>query len=70
VKVIGGGGLLEGPSAFDIGKSNTDVLIPMFTKAGVTVSAWEIGGTASRTVEVQVATGAAHVRSRGIEIIL
>jgi chemotaxis protein CheD len=67
IKVAGGGTLLEGVDAFDIGRSNTEALTPMFKRAGVQVAAWEVGGTASRTVELHMGTGQVLVSSRGVE---
>jgi chemotaxis protein CheD len=67
VKVTGGGSLLRTSDIFDIGKQNVEALGPMFKRAGVVVTAWDVGGTASRTVEIHAATGVVIIRSRGNE---
>lgn len=70
VKVAGGSKLYDDHGTFDIGKRNYTMMRKMFWKVGVVIAAEDVGGSKSRTVRLDVATGAVSVRSPGEEISL
>jgi chemotaxis protein CheD len=73
VKVAGGAhsGASEGEDAFQIGKRNFLMLRRLLWKNGVLLHAHDVGGCqTSRTLVVDVATGAVTVRSQGAESTL
>ena len=70
VKVVGGSQLLDDNGAFNIGKRNYVMLRKIFWKNGILIEAEDIGGSISRTVRLDVATGRLTIKSRGREIEL
>ncbi len=70
VKVTGGGALYDDKGLFSIGKRNYTVLRKMFWKAGVIVTAEDVGGARSRTARLHVASGRCTVTSQGEEVEL
>lgn len=62
VKLVGGANLQDESGRFDIGRRNYLFLRGMLRKVGVSVVAEDVGGSTSRTVRLNVATGIATVR--------
>jgi chemotaxis protein CheD len=67
VKVAGGGALYDDKGLFSIGKRNYTVLRKMFWKAGVIITAEDVGGARSRTARLHVGTGRCTISSQGEE---
>jgi chemotaxis protein CheD len=65
VKVTGGGALYDDKGLFSIGKRNYTILRKMFWKAGVIISAEDVGGAKSRTARLHVGTGRCTISSQG-----
>jgi chemotaxis protein CheD len=70
VKVAGGSSLLDDNGTFNIGKRNYIILRKIFWKNGILIDAEDVGGSISRTVRLEVATGRVTVKNRGKEIEL
>jgi len=70
VKVAGGGALYDDKGLFSIGKRNYTVLRKMFWKAGVIISAEDVGGAKSRTARLWVADGRCTIACQGQEVEL
>ncbi len=67
VKVAGGSQLLDDNGTFNIGKRNYLSLRKIFWKNGVLIEAEDVGGSVSRTVRLEVATGRVTVKTRNQE---
>lgn len=67
VRVAGGAQVLEGDSLFNIGKRNYLALKKIFWKAGVMIHAEETGGSVSRTLRLEAATGRLWLQEAGEE---
>jgi chemotaxis protein CheD len=65
VMAAGGAQMLDPNGTFNIGKKNQLAMRKIFWKAGVLVRKEEIGGVASRTVRIEVATGKVMLRTSG-----
>lgn len=70
VKVVGGSKLYDDQGTFDIGKRNYTMMRKMFWRVGVAIAAEDVGGSKSRTVRLDVGTGAVTIRSMGDEVLL
>lgn len=70
VKVMGGGQIYDDNNTFAIGQRNYTVLRKIFWKAGVLITAEDVGGHKSRTARLSIATGIVTVRSSGTETLL
>lgn len=70
VKVTGGGSLYDDNGRFQIGQRNYTILRKMFWKAGVMVSAEDVGGTKSRTARLFIDSGRCTITSVGEEVEL
>ena len=57
VAAVGGAQVMDPHGTFNIGKRNHLAMRKIFWKAGVMVRAEEVGGTNSRTVRLEIATG-------------
>lgn len=57
VKLIGGASILDENNTFDIGRRNALAVKKYLWKIGLALTAEDIGGTMSRTVSLNVATG-------------
>ncbi len=64
VKIAGGSQLLDEQGTFNIGKRNYLALRKIFWKNGVLIQAENVGGNVSRTLKIEIGTGAVSVRSR------
>lgn len=62
VKVVGGANINDENGTFEIGRRNYVILRKMFWKVGVAVVAEDVGGSASRTTRLTLATGKLTVR--------
>jgi chemotaxis protein CheD len=65
VMAAGGAQMLDPNGTFNIGQRNHTAMRKIFWKAGVIVQKEEIGGTSSRTVRIDVATGRVQLRTSG-----
>jgi chemotaxis protein CheD len=70
VKVAGGGSLYRDDRAFAVGQRNYIILRKIFHKAGVIITAEDVGGTKSRTTRLYIANGRCTVSSVGQEVEL
>ncbi|HET7753837.1 MAG TPA: chemotaxis protein CheD [Anaeromyxobacteraceae bacterium] len=70
VKVAGGGALYDDNGVFRIGEKNYAVLRAILKRAGVAISAEDVGGARSRTARLHVATGRCTVSCKGEEVAL
>ena len=67
VEVAGGSQLLDDKGTFNIGKRNYLALRKIFWKNGVMIGAEDVGGTISRTMKIEIATGVVTLKTRGQE---
>jgi chemotaxis protein CheD len=65
VGVFGGAQVMDDNSLFNIGKRNHAALRKIFWKAGVLIHKEAVGGTAARTVRLEVNTGKIWLRGPG-----
>ncbi|MCK4658129.1 MAG: chemotaxis protein CheD [Phycisphaerae bacterium] len=70
VKVAGGSQLLDDNGTFNIGKRNYVMLRKIFWKNGVLIDAENVGGSISRTLKLEVASGLVTIKTRGKEFEL
>lgn len=70
VKVAGGAQLLDERGTFAIGKRNYLALRKIFWKNGIMIGGEHVGGTISRTMRIEIATGAVTIKMRGEEVTL
>ncbi len=70
VKVAGGSQLLDDSGTFNIGKRNYLALRKIFWKNGVMIKGEDVGGSTSRTMKLEVATGMVTIKSRSQEVPL
>ncbi len=62
VKIVGGASVLRPPNTFNIGTRNTTAVHHILAACGLTAAASDVGGAASRTVEVYARDGAVSIR--------
>jgi chemotaxis protein CheD len=67
VKVAGGGSLYPDDRTFSIGQRNYTILRRIFYKAGVMITAEDVGGAKSRTTRLYIANGRCTISSVGQE---
>ncbi len=65
VSVAGGAQIMDEAGVFNIGKRNCLAMRKIFWKAGVMPRAEDVGGTASRTVRLEVGTGRVLLNGTG-----
>lgn len=65
VRVAGGARVMDDQGVFDIGRRNYIALRKILWKAGVLIHGEQVGGTNSRTLRLEIATGTAWLRSAG-----
>lgn len=70
VKAIGCGNPMGTREVFKIGKRNYSVLQEMLTKEAISLAAEDVGGTASRTVRLELASGRTIISSDGTKRVL
>lgn len=70
VKVAGGSSLLDDKGTFNIGQRNYIILRKLFWKNGVLIDAEDVGGAASRTLRLSIATGRVTVKNASKEVEL
>jgi chemotaxis protein CheD len=63
VRAAGGAQLLDGAAVFNIGKRNCLAMRKILWKAGVLLQREDVGGSISRSVRLDVGTGAFSVRA-------
>jgi chemotaxis protein CheD len=63
VKLVGGASILDENRVFDIGRRNALAVKKYLWKVGLAVKAEELGGSVSRTVSLEVATGTLTISS-------
>jgi chemotaxis protein CheD len=66
VMAAGGAQMLDPNGTLNIGKRNHAAMRKILWKAGVIVHKEEVGGTSSRTVRIDVATGQVRLRTGGV----
>jgi chemotaxis protein CheD len=66
VRAAGGAQVMDDAGVFNIGKRNHLALRKILWKAGVMIHGEEMGGTSSRTVRLEVATGRFWIRGPGL----
>lgn len=67
VKVAGCARILDNSNLFRIGERNYTVVRKILWKNGLMIKAEDIGGSISRTLRLEVATGRCSIRSSGVE---
>ena len=65
VRLAGGAQVMDEHGVFDIGRRNQVATRKILWKAGVLIQAEQMGGTTSRTVRLEVATGDMWLRGAG-----
>jgi chemotaxis protein CheD len=65
VKVAGGAQLLDSGNIFNIGARNAEAFKKLIAQHGLTISANDTGGIASRTVRLDLANGNVSIKSPG-----
>lgn len=70
VKVAGGSQLLDESGTFNIGKRNYIMLRKLFWKNGILIEAEDVGGSISRTMQLDCETGVVRVYNRQREVEL
>jgi chemotaxis protein CheD len=70
VKVAGASTLLDEKRLFRIGERNHTVLRKILWKNGILIAAEDVGGTASRTMYLYMASGMTTIKSGGREVEL
>jgi len=70
VKVAGGSSLLDDNGTFNIGKRNYVMLRKLLWKNDILIQAEDVGGSISRTLVLDVATGRVVIRNRNGEVEL
>lgn len=65
LKVAGGASILNQGESFDIGKKNYRVLLQLLAQNHLTLAAEAVGGTRSRTLKMDIATGTIILRTPG-----
>lgn len=68
--VAGGANLLDDDRLFDVGRRNQLVLRKMLWKNGILVAAEDVGGSCSRTLWLDTATGRTGLKRQGSHIDL
>lgn len=70
VKVAGGSSLLDDKGTFNIGQRNYTILRKLFWKNGILIDAEDVGGSASRTLRLNIGTGRVTIKSAAKEVEL
>jgi chemotaxis protein CheD len=65
VKVAGGAQLLDENGVFNIGKRNHLALSELLASHNYAVCAWDVGGLSSRTLRMDLTTGAVTIKTPG-----
>jgi len=65
VRAVGGAQVMDENGVFNIGKRNHLALRKILWRAGVMLHAEEVGGTTSRTVRLEIASGRFMIRGPG-----
>ncbi len=67
VKVAGASQILDDKGTFKIGERNYTLLRKMLWQNNVLIAAEDVGGSASRTMYLEIDTGSVTIKSRGIK---
>lgn len=67
LKVAGGSQILDEKGPFDIGQQNYRVLREILSKSNIPIAAEDVGGSAPRTMYLEIDTGKVIIRSRNKE---
>jgi len=70
VKAVGCGNPMGSREVFKIGKRNYSILQKVLTKDGICLAAEDVGGTAGRAVQLDLASGQTIIRSNGTKRVL
>jgi chemotaxis protein CheD len=65
VKMAGGAAMQNGPANFEIGKRNSLAIRKGLWKAGLLITAADLGGEAARNLYLDIETGAVTVKAEG-----
>jgi len=68
IKVAGGAQLLDDQNVFNIGGRNFQVLTELIARNGLVIHARDVGGTSSRTLRLDLATGQVTIKSPGVDL--
>lgn len=68
VKVAGGAQLLDPKRVFNIGERNAQMVSELLIRHGYTIHALDVGGLASRTMRLDMATGKVSIKSPSREL--
>jgi chemotaxis protein CheD len=67
VKLVGGSNIMDTAGAFNIGKRNVLAIRKILWGMGLGPSAEDVGGSISRTVSIEAATGKVIIQSPGMQ---
>lgn len=67
VRLAGGAAMATGPQGFDIGKRNYLAIRKILWSNGMFINAEDVGGSAARSLYMDMADGTVTVRSIGLE---
>ena len=68
IRVAGGAQLLDPRGVFNIGERNRSSLVELLRRHGYGIQALDVGGVASRTLRLDMATGRVSIQSPGMEL--
>jgi chemotaxis protein CheD len=68
IKVAGGAQLLDEQGVFNIGERNQQALRGLLSHHGYGLRAWDVGGLSSRTLRLDLTTGAVTIKTPGTNI--
>jgi chemotaxis protein CheD len=68
IKVAGGAQLLDERGVFNIGERNQQALQGLLAHNGYGVRAWDVGGLSSRTLRLDLTTGAVTIKTPGTNL--
>ena len=68
IKVAGGAQLLDEQGVFNIGERNQQALRELLARNGYGVRAWDVGGLSSRTLRMDLTTGAVTIKTPGTNV--
>lgn len=68
VQLYGGANSIHEKDVFNIGKRNLETVTKLLSEMGIRIEAAEVGGTVSRTIEMDIATGEVKISTQPINI--
>jgi chemotaxis protein CheD len=67
IKIAGGAQFLDDKRFFNIGERNYDAATAVLARNGFTMDARAVGGSSSRTMRLNIATGEVKIQSPGVD---